>query len=79
MTESQRPSGDEGGTFYEVARAPVQLRAVAAVLLEVLALLPKDGQAQALKNAESRLASDPGASKVLAEGLRIEFRKGAQE
>ena len=86
MTDPQKPADDENGTLYEVARAPSQLRAVAALLLEVLALLPRDSQAKAMQNAESRLADDTGALRVLAGGLRIPFaiagkgdKKGAQE
>ena len=73
MTDRQKPADDEGATYYEVARAPSQLRAVAAVLLEVLALLPKDSQADAMQNARARLADDTGALKALAGGLQFPF------
>lgn len=73
MTNPQKPADDESGTFYEVARAPSQLRAVAALLLEVLALLPKDSQAEAMERAEGRLADDTGALKALSGGLRFPF------
>lgn len=81
MTDPQKPADDENGTLYEVARAPTQLRAVAALLLEVLALLPEDKRAEAMKNAESRLGSDTGGVRVLAGGLRIPFTgsEGAQK
>jgi hypothetical protein len=86
MTDPQKPADDENGTLYEVARAPSQLRAVTALLLGVLALLPKDSQAKAMQNAESRLADDTGALRVLASGLHIPFaiagkggKRGAQE
>ena len=73
MTAPEKPADDENATFYEVARAPSQLRAVAALMLEVVALLPKAEQAKAMKNAESRLAGDSGALKALAGGLRFPF------
>lgn len=79
MTDPKRPDAEDSGTYYEVARAPVQLRAVAALVREVLALLPEESRAQAMRNAENGLADDPGALRVLAEGLHIEFRKGTQE
>ena len=63
---------EEEGSLYEAGRAVVQARAIAAMVNAILECLPPDTRAVAVIHAQRALASDPGALKILGDGLRID-------